>query len=94
MRLIDADALLEESYYIPVDVGDEYGPITEEVVHVSSIRTAPTIDPVKRGKWVKKDGLYGYECTVCWCATGFNHYLFCPFCGAKMLNEEQEREGK
>ena len=61
-----------------------------------SIRQLPTIDPVKRGKWVHTGDLviicgyaYQYRCTNCNLLSG-SITNYCPNCGAKMEGEEDE----
>ena len=88
MRLIDADALKENAY-----PAREYNPITQNfdlpVVDVSDIDDAPTIDPVKHGRWIKDvpDGGGDY-CSICKSGppgVNANHkFGYCPYCGAKM----------
>lgn len=58
----------------------------------------PTIDPVKRGKWINDKGLY--RCSVCnnlwtdWWAVVvpeermYKEMKYCPTCGAKMERSE------
>lgn len=73
MRLIDADALIR---YIP----------TEEIVSKMAIINAPTIDPVKHGRWLdatKEIGWPVWKCSVCG-GNGRGDYFMCPWCGAKM----------
>lgn len=93
MRLIDADSIKWES------VEEEYGARTPAVVACQSlIQNEPTIDPVRRGKWVVKwwddDGdARDWACSVC----GFSHVYFddmptnyCPNCGALMQGGKDE----
>lgn len=87
MRLIDADALIED-----VD-----GDLTDSIAEgraIEKIMNAPTIDPVRHGKWLKAYGdheafgirpFYRY-CSCCNEATVFP-YNYCPKCGAKMDEE-------
>lgn len=82
MRLVDADALLENKFEA-IDYGD---PI--EVVEVSDIDDAPTIEaePVRHGKWVY-DILNMNLCTCC--LESFSKkltkkFIYCPSCGARM----------
>lgn len=81
MRLIDADALKEKA------VDADYMP-TWKWLSLSDLETAPTIDPVKHGKWI------GYSLTtnppkyVCCCSL-CNEVVekkteYCPNCGARM----------
>lgn len=71
MRLIDADELK-----IP----------SEEVIEKMAIALAPTIDPVKHGRWLdatKEIGWPIWKCSVCG-GDGRGDYFVCPWCGAKM----------
>lgn len=84
MRLIDADAFrenwltggLNEHVYDTNDVLD-------------SIDDAPTIDPVKHGRWIDR-GREGLFCSVCNSRCLLNYEsdyhpsAYCPHCGAKM----------
>lgn len=88
MRLIDADALLQKGVWT-VTSGD--------------IKNAPTIDPVKHGKWELVGSTtmcdpFGelawgkmYKCSECGFARNVikysEHYKFCPNCGARMDGE-------
>ena len=103
MRLIDADALLEilrkdateklrlfdlkyEGYLTAMAKVEE---IVEDVL--------PTIDPVKRGKWIGSDDFDEYyRCSECGKGeTQFGGlYHYCPNCGARMEGEEDERPDK
>lgn len=83
MRLIDADALLQECKKA-YKFEDRRG----QLAHcISAIKAATTIDaqPVKRGKWETKGGVH---CTRCgWRPTGRICDLFtsyCAGCGANM----------
>lgn len=49
MRLIDADKLKEKMGTIEAW---EYAPIDQHVIAVGDIDDAPTIDPVKHGRWI------------------------------------------
>ena len=80
MRLIDADALIEEAL-----TEGAYG-----YVDAFQIANAPTIDavPVRHGHWeTNSDRPDTLICSVCKC--GFDMWKhdphnFCPNCGAKM----------
>lgn len=96
MRLIDADALKEF-----FGVGNRYG--TQLVIY--AIDSAPTIDPVKHGYWIKKieDGdIVEGQCSKCQCdmpmymeGAGFEwNYQetdYCPNCGARMDEKGEEQ---
>lgn len=89
MRLIDADALKEE--------------LTEPNVWWETesqaqgiIDAAPTIDPVKHGKWIDKmlDNFRKYEVVCSECGARYvgnydaydepSDFNYCPNCGARM----------
>lgn len=84
MRLIDADALLQKGVWT-VTAGD--------------IKNAPTVDPVKHGKWIPIDERTA-KCSLCgwWEITkGIDKTMtatihravkrYCPSCGARMDGE-------
>lgn len=85
MRLIDADALLDKSVIYDVLIKVQGGVMPDYVRAVSAAKicNAPTIDPVKRGKW---RGAYEgfYQCSACRMIGARDPYRFCPDCGAKM----------
>lgn len=92
MRLIDADALMENG--IKVEFGYNYdGLILIPMRDVRrSIDNAPTVDlePVRHGRWVKSGYACGeseWTCTECgnkeW-RTSTGRLKWCPLCGAKM----------
>lgn len=88
MRLIDADAL---KAWVEEQEETKWGLSTDEVW--DAIDAAPTIDPVKHGKWVK-DGAYWKDiyCSVCGEMALSPSYWevdlcrsdYCPWCGARM----------
>ena len=91
MRLIDADALVE-------DIGkeiDTYKKVFLSSAHCSGMKTVirivknqDTVDPVKHGHWVFVNDMVSYikcsECgdNICWVNTKRPKY--CPNCGARM----------
>lgn len=80
MRLIDADALLREAH----EEG-AYGYVDAE-----QIANAPTIDPVKHGKWLRTPTWWAY-CSVCGMEppNESNETTdYCPNCGTKMDMDE------
>lgn len=84
MRLIDADALIENESW---DADTRAGYV--QVVDVGSILEAPTVDPVKHGYWISKcEGTYSrwrLYCSVCGKHSGLvKEKPYCPNCGAKM----------
>lgn len=96
MRLIDADAL-KEVLHGTMDWCD--------LIEVDkAIRDAPTIDPVRRGKWEDKsicdgDAIEEWQearCSACglYHTTPYMYYFdefrYCPSCGARMLIGDEE----
>ena len=84
MRLIDVDELKEPvGSYNPVKFTSEYG----YVISVEDIDHAPTVDPVKHGRWIMHPNGHG-TCSNCKkCSLdimGGVDSNFCPNCGAKM----------
>ena len=86
MRLIDADALINDSgNFIIIGAGDNI------CIDISDIAKAPTIEaePVKHGRW-EWDTEDIYRCTVCYEKVhvkevmGRPDWEYCPNCGAKM----------
>lgn len=90
MRLIDADALRISALDATKSSEFAFDHCFPYWQFSKCIKEAPTIDPVKRGKWIFKgtsiDGKKVYECSACHadiCATG----NFCKECGARMDGE-------
>ena len=86
MRLIDADALMEE---VNIEIREYM--LTEKGMR-SLIRNAPTIDAVEvvRGEWIDKPTKgVRYICSRC---TGRFDYQwkYCPNCGARMKGADDE----
>lgn len=85
MRLIDADALADKMMKAdmpPHDIGGRYQ--TGFMDARSMVITAPSIDPVKHGKWIADK--YTRKCSECestyWMREG-NEWNYCPNCGSK-----------
>ena len=99
MRLIDADALMEQFAKLQMVILLES---VEEAEIASMIGNAPTIDPVARGRWMPtshsrwvKDHVY--RCSVCGnildmygVNAGRGDANYCPNCGARMEGEEND----
>jgi len=84
MRLIDADKL-------PKYTG--YALSADEVA--MAVESAPTVDPVKHGRWVDKYGDGDWHCTCCGAIVekheqDYKNWYFCYHCGAKMNMEVEE----
>ena len=105
MRLIDADALIEEKGYWHGERPDVGNPFADgiEAVDVSDIEDAPTVDaaPVVHGQWEfgELDAL-GAPVRCSHCGWGSEHvdpvlwldypgHQFCGACGTKMDLEEE-----
>ena len=90
MRLIDADALLRDIEHYHLSDG--------KFQHWVEIQ--PTIEERKTGKWICSDDLY--ETAICSCC-GWdtaepyglhirNWFMYCPNCGARMVQEGEEHD--
>ena len=92
MRMIDADVLLKElrRNYEKGEI-DKYTNIELQV----RLEQAPTIDPVRHGRWKRTDAYpHRIYCSVCYSTFAQEHWrvwvdgslprAFCPNCGAKM----------
>ena len=95
MRLIDADAFLEEARN-RIDMQDVYLPIHIKELVIDEMSTIEA-EPVRHGKWIWEEQVY--NCSVCShkaygnileCMDGT--YKYCPNCGARMEIEENERK--
>ena len=98
MRLIDADELVktlsEEAVHILKKAFSNYSTAEARgiVMAIDSVKKAPTIEPVKRGKWVGKQycnmddaNTYCANCSECGVEVClWEHESYCPNCGANM----------
>ena len=94
MRIIDADALIESIKHGLWDWetinGIESRTVLEQTIQ--DIKNEPTIDaePVRHGHWIyfEQDNMFG--CSKCARWMPRNNYLYCPWCGARMneVNDE------
>ena len=80
MRLIDADALIED-----ID-----GDLTDSIAEgraIEKIMNAPTIEERKTGKWIETDSHEPcwYKCDQCGRLSDIKE-IYCPTCGASMAN--------
>ena len=94
MRLIDADALYmelsqEAAHRISQSDGSRFdtGRTNGIICARDSIKSAPTIDPVKHGEWEHLTMLADARCSVCG-NMQFDDTKYCPSCGARMDGEE------
>lgn len=92
MRLIDADELLTAFPY------DDEPTVTKSSLRMT-IKHMPTIDaePTKHGHWVNNRNMYIEWATCSQCGAEWNKYEneffrfnFCPNCGVKMDEGEEE----
>ena len=98
MRLIDADALKyrHKDYGGYADVSDEERKRGILYLLKEDIAAAPTIDPVRHGKWISVPHKRARICSRCerdepykFADEDANIFDYCPHCGAKM-NEVNE----
>ena len=101
MRLIDADALVED---IKSEIDDDkeiYPDDKASIMFRAGMKTVirivkyqDTVDPVKHGHWVFVNDMVSYikcsECgdNICWVNTKRPKY--CPGCGARMDGEQND----
>jgi hypothetical protein len=95
MRLIDSDTLLEQFRTLR----DKWG--TESAIHravrgalvdcILRTKAAPTIDaePVKHAYWE-----CGWICSNCQCCNGERGTDYCPYCGARMDGDDNDKSGE
>ena len=96
MRLIDADALKAE-WPEPIDWMDREQVLRHITWFRAVIDNMPTIDPVKRGRWIHdgkrfESGNDWWHCSECGYSDVLNrHNLpnYCPNCGARMDGEKE-----
>lgn len=87
MRLIDADGVYQETLFYS-------NRFRKSVLKI--INALPTVEP-QRGHWVREHyNDYGHDyirekCSLCGQVGSYN-YIYCPYCGAKMDEKEQENE--
>ena len=97
--LISREVLLKEYEWIMTQTSDCNKPIVQE--HIDRIKWQPAVEaePVRHGKWIKRDYACGeteWECSACgeteW-RTSVSWRRFCRDCGARM-DEEVAGDGK
>lgn len=97
--LISRSELLKKALPLSLEFGEYIGEDTRatEMVFASQIKSAPAVDPVRHGRWVRfKDDDYSArihmkcsECNAYWSdPSHVPSFRFCPNCGAKMDGSE------
>ena len=90
MRLVDLDALLNE---LNTKAPDDSSGFDHDVwlrdgydFAVDVVKEAPTIDPVKHGKWERLNTAQydGFRCSCCGKFVFGDQWNYCPNCGARM----------
>ena len=100
MRLIDADALMEEfAEFVAPSNRSDFEPIPTWNDAVSLLGSAPTIapEPVKHAKWIRKDSkrCYWFECSECGYPPPLDRFRrewfsgYCPNCGSQIDEVEE-----
>lgn len=59
-----------------------------EYVFKADIDAAPTIDPVKHGRWMYVKKSDTFKCSSCGGGAIRNDYPYCMWCGVRMLNDD------
>lgn len=99
MRLIDADAVMEDiktsmncltEVGIPINAEFLWGKLND------ALGNAETVDaePVRHGHWIEDDDGDGRHCSICgedycYIISNCELYNYCPNCGAKMDEVEE-----
>ena len=95
-KYIDADALKEAFLIEGKDVCDDtdefdtkWGASQELIEKVIDSAPAADVEPVRHGRWVSKEGIYGVVyCSICDFELKIDNTPRCPKCGAKMQGED------
>lgn len=96
MRLIDADKLRKDVIDLP-NIYNGFSDTYDKSYILDLVDEQPTIEaePIRHGHWIYKE--YGYPtaiafytCSVCGSSRGFDIDNYCPHCGAKMDEEEEQ----
>ena len=82
MRLIDADELKRVVLRAFPPVAYDQALLVGRIID-----RMPTIDPVKRGRWVMQGTAYG--CSLCGEGVIHPFHNYCPNCGADMRGEQE-----
>ena len=96
MRLIDADALVED-IKSEIDGDKEIYPDDKSSIIfragmknvIGIVKNQDTVEPVKHGYWIldENEKIPRYQiktCSLCGCRVNGTQFNFCPHCGAKM----------
>lgn len=79
-KYIDADALLAQMKDRRFYVGRRSDPVC-----IVEDAPAADVEPVRRGRWVSKEGVYGVVyCSICDFELKIDNTPYCPCCAAKM----------
>ena len=62
--------------------------IVQLVDVIDCVFDAPSVQPQKKGHWIKKRGI-GWECSVCNEVSSLIQCNFCPECGADMRGDSE-----
>lgn len=103
MRLIDADALMEEWGKENIEIPLNKSSIVTCALHnvrqlLKLIDDAPTIEPEpKHGRWIEERSgkaldLVRYHCSECGRWQTWSNFPYCPNCGARMDDDWEEPE--
>ena len=91
MRLIDADKI--DFHYLPLRAV-----LKDLYITKSEVDKMPTVEaePIRRGKWNNVLEFTHHQpktsfCSICR-GEAIKKYKYCPFCGAKMDEEETDAE--
>ena len=97
MRLIDADALVED-IKSEIDNDKEIYPDDKTSIIfrvgmktvIRIVKNQDTVDPVKHGRWVNRSPLGTAICSICgYCADSVYTDRYCRHCGAKLDGEAE-----
>lgn len=91
-RLIDADALKSELDSWTVNLLNPKYYVREDALLI--IDSAPTVDPVRHGRWVRFDESQYYRCSRCGTGMCIVKTPYCQQCGLKMDLPSADEGGK
>lgn len=90
-RYIDIEPYEKDGWYLQKSCHEEY----YEAVKTMPLKSVPTADPVKHGRWIKNEDRSGWHCSCCgkddlyaYPYTENNERelqdFYCPNCGVRM----------